>query len=180
MAASVLSPLAQPFHPHLMHDVNPIVYNDGMPAMTFQGSESDFLHAYEDQTIEEAFPPNAEEAAELEAVECFVEMMATYEMLEEREEATRTVHAGLRKRWEARRELVGRPRPAKHIVTQVVHGVPHLLDSSDIVLHDSTRMMQDRKSRAMEASLKTNHRITKQGQGRYQQKHPIHQPRKHY
>merc|ERR1719378_1792619 len=66
----------------------------------------------------------AQEAAELEAVEVFVEMMAALSRMEEREEIARFSedHTGLGKRWEARRELVGKPRPAKHSVEKVVHG----------------------------------------------------------
>lgn len=35
-------------------------------------SNTDFLKTFSDETLEEAFPPTAEEAAELEAVEVFV------------------------------------------------------------------------------------------------------------
>merc|ERR1712196_646691 len=62
---------------------------------------------------------------ELEAVEIFVEMMATLAHLEEREERTRFdpshPDSYLEKRWHSRRELVDKPRPAKHSITPVVH-----------------------------------------------------------
>lgn len=35
-------------------------------------SDADFLNTFSDETLEEAFPPTAQEAAELEAVEVFV------------------------------------------------------------------------------------------------------------
>jgi hypothetical protein len=65
---------------------------------------------------------------ELEAVEMFVEMMANLAHLEEKEEMTRFSedHVGLAKRWEARRELHGKPRPPKHLVQKVVHQKPNV------------------------------------------------------
>lgn len=104
-------------------EVSAIIYNDGIPSCTFQGSESEFLHTISDETIDYAFPPSAEEAAELEAVEVFVDLMATLAYLEEKEEATRNndLGNGLGKRWAARRELVGRPHPAVHSIEPATH-----------------------------------------------------------
>ena len=76
MTASVLSPQAAPFHPLSYEPINLAVYNDGVPSLAFsKGSESEVLHGISDDTIDEAFPPTAEEAAELEAAELFVSMM---------------------------------------------------------------------------------------------------------
>jgi hypothetical protein len=174
----LLSPLAQPFHPVIGEDPSlAIIYNDGVPSLAFQGSHSEFLHTITDDAIDEAFPPDAQEAAELEAVEIFVEMMASFALLEEREEATRFVHAGLKKRWEARRELVGRPRPPKHLVHQVIHGGPHLLDASEIVVYDHSPMMHEYRMRAREMRVAKQH-MSKKRVSRGMPTRPILQPRK--
>ena len=179
MTASVLSPLAHPFHPIMGEDPNPAIYNNGIPTLTIQGlSESEFLHTIQDEALDEAFPPNAEEAAELEAVEVFVDLMARLAFLEEKEEATRTVHAGLKKRWEARRELV-KTRPPKHLVQQVIHGDPRLLQSNDIVMFDKSHALLEQR---MQARERTHHiaksRTQKGFASRIQNKRPIQQPRK--
>lgn len=67
--------------------------------------------------MEEAHPPTAQEAAELEAAELFVvsklreisnlkNLMPNLDMLERKEDATRLVRAGLKKRLEATIERV--------------------------------------------------------------------------
>lgn len=171
---SVLSPLARPFHPIMGGDPIPAIYNDGVPSLTFQGSESEFLRTIDDDAIDEAYPPNAEEAAELEAVEIFVDLMATLAFMEEREEATRTVHAGLKKRWEARRELIKRPRPPKHLIQRVVHQGSHHLDSSDIVIYDNSPTLLEHRMRARESLRMAKPRMAKPRMT----KRPIQQPRK--
>merc|ERR1712232_236413 len=90
---------------------------------SFGTGMGDVLRSIDDEAIDEAYPPTAQEAAELEAVELFVELMATLAHLEEREERTRfhPDRPGLGKRWMSRRELVGKPHPAKHSVQPVVH-----------------------------------------------------------
>jgi hypothetical protein len=184
MMTSVLSPLAKPFHPMMGQDVNSIIYNDGVPSLAFQGSPSQFLHTIQDEALDEAFPPTAEDAAELEAVELFVEMLATLSFLEDREEATRAVQTGLKKRWEARRELVGRPKAAKHLVKPVVHAQPMSAGSMDIVAYDHSHVLQDhrmlQREQARMAKLampKKNNNNGKMGMMHHQQK-PIQQPRK--
>lgn len=152
--ASVLSPLAEPFHPFVGALVpNTIIYNDGIPSLSFQGSESEFLHLITDETIDEIFPPDAQEAAEIEAMEMFVGLMADLAYLEEREEATRSVeHSGLTKRWVARRELEDRPRPAKHLVTPVIHGHPRGEDVKVLVALDPSHIHSEHRMRQREVS----------------------------
>ncbi|KAG7363460.1 hypothetical protein IV203_026820 [Nitzschia inconspicua] len=178
----VLSPLAKPFHPTMGQDVNSIIYNDGVPSLSFQGSPSQFLHTIQDDALDEAFPPNAEDAAELEAVEVFVEMMAALSYLEEKEEAARALHSGLKKRWEARRELVGRPKQARHLVKPVVHAQPNAAGSMDLVAFDQSHVLQEHRMLQRE-----NARIAKQAMPKksnnkmvvMQHQHkPIQQPRK--
>lgn len=176
---SVLSPLAEPFHPLCSVEVpNAIIYNDGIPCLSFQGTESEFLHFITDEAIDEVFPPDAQEAAEIEAMEIFVEMMANLAYLEEKEEDIRSMeHPGLKKRWEARRGLVDRPHPPKHLVTPVIHNQPRNEDMKDIVpfphnAHDH-RMHHREVSRMARLPIKIN----KMPSSPFLQK-PIQQPRK--
>ena len=178
MATSILSPLAHPFHPALGEDLNPTIYNDGIPSMTFGGSQSDFLLTLADETIDEAFPPNAAEAAELEDAEIFVDLMASLDFLEEKEEATRTNYAGLKKRWKARRELVKRPRPPKHLVKKVLHGDPRLLDSEEIVLYDQSHNVLEHRMLAKETLRLAKPHVAKRIASKLHHTKPIQQPRK--
>jgi hypothetical protein len=176
MTASVLSPLAQPFHPIMGEEVQPTIYNNGFPSLTFSGTEHEFLRSITDETLDEAFPPSAEEAAELEAAEFFVALMAYLARLEEREEAARSLHEGLKKRWEVRRGLEGKPRAARHIVAPVNHGEPHLLDSHEITVVDHTPLHFENRMRAKEHMGKP--RMNKYHRPQFGPKRPIHQPRK--
>jgi hypothetical protein len=180
---SVLSPLAKPFHPSIGQEVNSVIYNDGVPSLSFFGSDSDFLHLIEDETLDEAFPPSAQDAAELEAVELFVEMMAALSYLEDKEEATRAVHSGLKKRWEARRELVGRPKLAKNLVKQVVHNQSSNTGTMELVAFDHShileehRMCQREQARMAKLAMPKKNNIKNKMMVHTQK--PIQQPRKH-
>lgn len=136
MAASVLSPLAPPFHPITGELVRPMIYNDGVPSLTFQGTVHQFLEGIADEVLDEAFSPTAEEAAELEAAEYFVELMANLASLEEKEEAARTLHTGLKKRWHSRRGLTCKPRAPIHSTNHVHRGAACSLKSHDLVRLD--------------------------------------------
>jgi len=187
----MLSVTAKPFHPTHGTEVNSVIYNDGIPSFTFHGSDSEFLHSITDEAIDEAFPPTAQEAAELEAVEIFVEMMATLSRLEEREEKTRLSedHDGLgKKRWAARRELKGKPRPAKHSVSKSMHGRRPRKEekATDLIAFDESssngalrelRMRQREMSR-MEKLVTSNNHNSKMNNNPHQKKKPIQQPRK--
>eukprot|EP00529_Nitzschia_sp_RCC80_P036761 CAMPEP_0113492440 /NCGR_PEP_ID=MMETSP0014_2-20120614/28076_1 /TAXON_ID=2857 /ORGANISM="Nitzschia sp." /LENGTH=188 /DNA_ID=CAMNT_0000386269 /DNA_START=306 /DNA_END=872 /DNA_ORIENTATION=- /assembly_acc=CAM_ASM_000159 len=185
---SVLSPTAPVFHPHFTAEANTIIYNDGIPSCSFQGSSTEFFHGITDDTIDEAYPPTAEEAAELEAVEVFVEMMAALAALEDKEEKVRgDEHAGLKKRWEARRELVGRPRPAMHSIEPSLHlfgnaaasgGMANNMKTvTDIVsTQHMARAMRQERERACKASVAGKHMNVKGGKHSHK---PIQQPRKH-
>ena len=181
MTASVLSPLAQPFHPIMGDVVHPTIFNDGVPSLMFAGSKAEFLQSFTDETLDEAFPPTAEDAAELEDVDFFVNLMANLAVLEEKEEAARSLHAGLKKRWEARRGLHGKPRAAKHLVQRVNHGEPHLLDSKEVVIHDPTPLLVEHRMRAQENSKMTKPLFKqKVANNNFGHKRPIQQPRKNY
>lgn len=121
-----LSADAPPFHPSCVHDpVSATIYNDGIPSMVMSSKDalSEILHGIQDEALDEEFPPDAQEAAELEAVEIFVEMMAQLSLLEEIEERSRVDFHHIKKRWESRRQegLKSRPHVAKHMVDRVDH-----------------------------------------------------------
>lgn len=177
MTASVLSPLAAPFHPIMGEEVNPTIFHNGVPVLTVQGSESDFLRTISDEALDDAFPPTAEEAAEMEAAEFFVNLMANLALLEEREEAIRAEHVGLKKRWEARRSLEGKPKAAMHSINEVKHGAPHLLESRDIVPHASMPLTQVRA--VQNAKSKIDVKMNKKLGNKMAFMRPIQQPRKH-
>lgn len=175
---SVLSPLAKPFRP-VFGDVSLNVCNDGVPSLTSQASDSEFLHLIPDDTIDEAFPLDAQEAAELEMVDVFVGLMATLALLEEKEEATRSVHAGLRKRWEARRELVARPHSPKNLVAHVVNGAdPKVLQWMEIVAHDHSFRNPYQRPQGKESLRLLKSKTWKNASAKSRRK-PIQQPRKH-
>lgn len=106
----MLSPTAHPFHP-IASPESFQIFNDGIPSLV--PLESDIIHGFSDDAIDECFPPTAEDAAELDAVEEFIRILVHLEMLEEREERVRNDFSLMPKRWAARRELQGRPRPAR-------------------------------------------------------------------
>ena len=156
----MLSVTAKPFHPVHGTEVNAIIYVDGIPSCCSLGSNigdanynysncmSEFTHSIADEAIDEAFPPSAQEAAELEAVEIFVEMMANLAHLEEREDVMRFKGKGLGKRWMARRELRSKPRPPKHSIRLVDHNnanpYKEEAKSHDIVVFDAEKSFHAR------------------------------------
>eukprot|EP00429_Kryptoperidinium_foliaceum_P004743 CAMPEP_0176010740 /NCGR_PEP_ID=MMETSP0120_2-20121206/4928_1 /TAXON_ID=160619 /ORGANISM="Kryptoperidinium foliaceum, Strain CCMP 1326" /LENGTH=181 /DNA_ID=CAMNT_0017343589 /DNA_START=9 /DNA_END=554 /DNA_ORIENTATION=- len=179
MTASVLSPLAQPFHPVMGEYVQPTIYNNGIPSMTVTSSEHEFLSSITDDVLDDAFPPTAEEAAELEETEFFVTLMANLAMLEEKEETARSLHDGLKKRWQARRGLAGKPRAPLHSVKKVHHGTPSLIDSHDLVVIDPIPLRVENRMRAKEQSFLVNpNKMNKKIGAKLSQKKPIQQPRK--
>jgi hypothetical protein len=122
---TVLSVDAAPYYPTSLwkEPMNIMVYNDGVPSMTLATEKDcyDVLHGIDDETLDQFFPPDAEEAYELEVTEIFVREMVTLAFLEEREELARRTFCHLKKRWEVRRAAgpSGRPRPATHMIIPV-------------------------------------------------------------
>lgn len=134
--SSKLNPKASPFHPYY-EPTHLYIYNDGVPILsvpTHQDCEK-VLHGIQDESLDENFPPDALDAAELEVCEDFNEMMAQIDSMEEREELARLYKTGFSKRWEARRSegLRGRPRPPKFSIQPKVH-LPKLKISSIMAL----------------------------------------------
>ena len=114
----LLSPLAAPFHPRGRGEEEfGFVYNNGMPCASFVSGEHEVLQNIEEDNLDDAFPPDASEAAELDAVQDFVGIMSYLGLCEEQEERSRQDYShAFRKRWSARREegLHGRPHPARN------------------------------------------------------------------
>jgi len=184
----ILSPLAAPFHP-TFEPVNLAIYNDGVPTLAVPDeAERELLHGIQDDALDEGFPPDAMDAAELEAVETFVDILATLSLMEDRELAAREGFVGLAKRWKARREdgLLHRPRPAKHSVHVIDHQRGKALNSINItdlvsytpncpksIMSLCSRQQQNEKHMS-KASMKAGKNL-----GSSQRK-PLQQPRKHY
>jgi hypothetical protein len=126
-SASRFNANAAPFHPGAGYEtyIDMCIYNDGHPSltMTTHHDVNELLHGIQDEALDENFPPNAIDAAELDAMEDFVETLAILQLLEEREERARNGFCHIKKRWEARRAqgLIGRPHPARHLVDANVH-----------------------------------------------------------
>ncbi|KAL7558105.1 hypothetical protein ACA910_020054 [Epithemia clementina (nom. ined.)] len=181
-----LSPLAPEFYPSRIPEPNVdfCIFNDGVPSLVLS-SESDIydlLHGIPDEALDEEFHPTANEAAELDAAMDFVEMMAALAFMEECEERARASFDHVKKRWESRRAegLTGRPRPAKHLVKAVPHGM-RLSSSRAIVSyeHNAHRaFMIDQKLLQREQDLRTKHEDAVNRKHVAKQRHAIQQPRK--
>lgn len=175
----LLSPLATPFQP-ASSSMTGVICNDGCPSLV--SSDHDILQGIPDETIDE-FPQTAQDAAELEAVEMFVDILATLSILEEREDRARSSFCHVTKRWEVRREdgLVGKPRLAKNLVQLIDHahtGKP--VTTTDVV--PATQRMNaadilESRQRAREEARRQNSRADKK-MGRMNQPRPLQQPRK--
>jgi hypothetical protein len=178
---SVLSVNAAPFHPTgFRYDpVEICIYNDGEPTMTLASEKDryDILHGISDDALDQVFPPDAEEANELETTESFVKEMAMLAMLEEREEHARRTLCHLEKRWEVRRAAgpSGRPRPAMHLIVPVDHSVKVRRPmTTTVALHKVCQRSIDRYERA-KMTKRIDHRRIK---AKAAPLRPIHQPRK--
>eukprot|EP00551_Chaetoceros_affinis_P010426 CAMPEP_0203663468 /NCGR_PEP_ID=MMETSP0090-20130426/1058_1 /ASSEMBLY_ACC=CAM_ASM_001088 /TAXON_ID=426623 /ORGANISM="Chaetoceros affinis, Strain CCMP159" /LENGTH=131 /DNA_ID=CAMNT_0050526391 /DNA_START=79 /DNA_END=475 /DNA_ORIENTATION=+ len=103
-ASAVLSPLAIPFYPSSTSDGSfSVVYTDGMPVGLM--NEHDVIANIPDNTIDEVFPPSAVDAAEMDAVDDFLNVMVDLSFIEDREERGRTNLGFVTpRRWEAKRK----------------------------------------------------------------------------
>jgi len=191
--ASVLNPLASSFHPRFDEPLDfGTIYTNGVPSASFSGThpEHDTLHNIPDNAIDEAFPPSANEAAELDAVMDFVLTMSYLNVVEEQEEKARMNFSHVGKRWEARRTrgMVGRPHPAKSPKAGNSLGMAknHQMYSqeTDIVLYDWGKKnympyhdMECMRSRNIGRGHHGIHKRHASGRGHMK---PIQQPRKQY
>lgn len=171
-----LSPDAPSFYPSSFeHGDFAYVYNDGVPGfvLTCENDVAEVLHGIQDKAIDENFPPTAEEAAEMEAVQAFVEMMAGLALMEEHEERARVDFASFEKRWEARRAegLTGKPNPPKGLV-QLKNHHPRLAQSVKTLVKTSPVHVHPPKDHG--PAKFAIHKNPKHISGH----HPIQQPRK--
>jgi hypothetical protein len=139
----------------------------------------DILQGIDDEALDEVFPPDAEEAFELETTEAFVREMATLAMMEEREELARRSFRNYEKRWEVRRAAgpSGRPRPAMHLILPVVHNAKvHRPDTTALAFH---HMSGRRFLKPHERSKLEKRAYSRRTQMTVPPPRPIVQPRKH-
>eukprot|EP00578_Thalassiosira_sp_NH16_P018481 CAMPEP_0181099222 /NCGR_PEP_ID=MMETSP1071-20121207/12545_1 /TAXON_ID=35127 /ORGANISM="Thalassiosira sp., Strain NH16" /LENGTH=188 /DNA_ID=CAMNT_0023181871 /DNA_START=198 /DNA_END=764 /DNA_ORIENTATION=+ len=186
-----LSPSAEPFQP-----LEFAIFNNGVPSSVFYGChpEHEVVQHIPDEAIEELFPPSAEEVAEMEAAEDFVETMAWLSFLDECDEAARSSFSGYGKRWAARRRagLVGKPHPPRAsrrrggddgsddgIVGRARSGTVASAGETSLVPY-APRIFEARP-RKVEGRMFGVGCVPKHSKGmRGHMGVPIHQPRKHY
>jgi len=119
----ILSPLAPDFTPNNVHFA---IYNNGVPSMisASKRGESEIIAGLSDEVLDMIFPLTAEDVAEMEECDAFVEVLATLSLLEDQEFTYRERFGSFHtKRWEARREdgLLGRPRAARNTIEPKIH-----------------------------------------------------------
>uniref|UniRef100_A0A6U3S1N0 Uncharacterized protein n=2 Tax=Ditylum brightwellii TaxID=49249 RepID=A0A6U3S1N0_9STRA len=190
MGTSLLSPLASPFTPTPRYaEASPefVIFADGKPSLVCAGDhpEHEILQGIDDSAIDEMFPPTAEEAAEIEAVEFFVTTLAEISLLEDREERARTAFSHIKKRWEARRGagLRGKPYPARSNPDQFKSaGLAKSKETSLISTEHYPRAfaLPDVESRLRCKDAKRREISQKINKNQHRQLMPIQQPRKHY
>jgi hypothetical protein len=142
-SVSRLSADAAPFYPP-EYDMGIAIYNEGVPSLVIT-SEADLnqvLHGIQDESLDEYFPPNAQEAAELEAVDMFVETLALLAMMEDAEERARSF-SHIKKRWAARRLENIKAHPARHMIRPAMHP-QHFPKTTSIVPYSHHHRVQDR------------------------------------
>mmetsp|Transcript_22053 Transcript_22053/g.46681 ORF Transcript_22053/g.46681 Transcript_22053/m.46681 type:complete len:207 (+) Transcript_22053:173-793(+) len=205
MGTSILSPAAPPFQPSSFSSVIAegssivefAIFNNGVPSSVFYGihPEHEVLQHIADEAIDETFPPTAEDVAEMEAAEEFVEFMAWLAFLDECDERARFSFSDIKKRWEARRAqgLVGKPHRVHDYGrggTSHKNGVMDLMEDCQMREKEQLvpfvpRLYEDRPINTVKFSgsnkmvmMGKNHGVKKargvRGHGTV-----IHQPRKH-
>uniref|UniRef100_A0A7S2E7G4 Uncharacterized protein n=1 Tax=Trieres chinensis TaxID=1514140 RepID=A0A7S2E7G4_TRICV len=193
-SASVLNPHAHPFHPRYDEPLDfGAVFNDGVPTAVLSGDvhpEHGALRSISDEALDEAFPPSANEAAEIDATMDFVLTMSYLDALQEQEERARNGFRGMGVRWEARREmgLVGRPHPARTDREAMPKNHHPLSPETSIVPFDKTHGgpfrpfsdMESMRSRAESRHAKKSSTMTKGKKTAQAFTRPIQQPRKQY
>ena len=166
---------AAPFYPHLMAcSPHPspefAIYNNGQPCLvaTCEAEVSEILHGIQDDALDEGFPPDARDAAELEEVDTFNEMQALLALMEERDQKARNGFCHIQRRWEVRRSqglAMGRkPKPANksmeskamphtprsHVTTRAIAThAHHVKAGQDKAMRDPIMMHQMGRSKMM-------------------------------
>lgn len=185
------SPSAEPFQPSLEF----AIFNNGVPSSVFYGMhpEHEVVQHIPDDAIQELFPPSAEDVAEMEAAEDFVETMAWLSYLDECDEAARFTFAGYGKRWAARREagLVGKPHPPRSrahndddsssgSLGRGRSGTVSSASEMETSLVPYVPRTYEARPRKVENRMFGAGVIRKNSRGMHGHRALIHQPRKHY
>jgi len=122
---SILSPSAPPFFPsdNFCGSFKALYYNS-RPVGVVGCSEHEVLQNIPDHAIDDAFPKSAIDAAEMDAMDDFVNTMVDLSFLEDKEEKARSLTSHVGKRWESRREdgLRGKPYHASGLINSNLHG----------------------------------------------------------
>ena len=162
----LLSPLAPAFSPNTAHFA---IYNNGVPSMISAGErgESEIIAGLSDEVLDNFFPLTAQDVAEMEECDAFVEVLATLSLLEDQEQTYRERFESFHsKRWEARREdgLIGRPRAARNTIEPKIHrGLSQTKEEKTMVRFDPIKRQGDMihkknhqksESKALKASRK--------------------------
>lgn len=178
---STLRADAKPFYAQTYEPVDIAIYNSGVPSLTVPNEQglSDILHGIEDPM--DSFPPDAEDAFELEMAEQFVEEMANLSLLEERDQRARTHFTHVQKRWEVRRATGprGRPKKAMNLIVPENHLSNKSANVTTLVVSSRHhRMHLQNKMHAEELKQRREPRSMKMTAMKHTQ--PIQQPRKQY
>eukprot|EP00594_Rhizosolenia_setigera_P011576 CAMPEP_0178959156 /NCGR_PEP_ID=MMETSP0789-20121207/12105_1 /TAXON_ID=3005 /ORGANISM="Rhizosolenia setigera, Strain CCMP 1694" /LENGTH=213 /DNA_ID=CAMNT_0020642069 /DNA_START=34 /DNA_END=675 /DNA_ORIENTATION=+ len=212
----ILSPLAPAFEPasSQYHDATTTtpspfaIFNNGTPSMIIkEGNERQILNGIDDDYLDLMFPPTAEDVAELEEMEHFVQTMAMLSLLEEHEQKARENFAHIfKKRFESRRAdglLTGkRPLSARGSIIRKDHNSNISVSSSSsstydgdsvhsgstsntngmneiVVRHFSNKVIEN-KARFHKGDKKKTPFVSKHAKSAFISIKPIQQPRKHY
>lgn len=136
------------------------IFNNGVPEGVVFGEHADHevLQNIPDEAIDEAFPPTAADAAEMDFVDDYIRALVDISFLEDGEERARTEFDHLKKRWEARRGdgLKGKPNPYKSeleaIVNRILTSSPRSsMIHSKINLHETKIVGYNKHERMMES-----------------------------
>lgn len=152
-----------------------MIFNDGIPSLLPVGS--DIIRGISDEAIDECFPPTAEEVAEMEVVDHFVNTLAALDLLEEREERVRLDLSILPKRWAVRRELNGKPRPARSEIPAKSHSSHE--DEIKLVVYDRKHRSYEKNDHGNNLISSRHHVIRANKKvNSWRVNKPIQQPRK--
>lgn len=186
----MLSPLAIPFLPESKWKLPSFeIFNAGVPTLV-PVDKSQVVRGISDEALEQHFPPDAQDAAELDAADSFVRTLATLDIMEEREERSRETYSSFPKRWETRRleGLLGRPKPSRSVVVtntdlQRAINEPAPTDATSLVPKirstDRFRKLEHLEmTRAQFKSPAKNVPIRNKRMMGLRRHSPIHQPRK--
>lgn len=178
----LLSPLAVPFQPSsefFFDNSEFVIYNDGMPSMVCANGRGDIIGGISEEALDLMFPPSAQDVAEMEACDIFVEFLAVLSLMEDQEELARKQFGHIPKRWEARRrEGLVKAKYARGSVVKKNHTLPTDEKIKAVVpMSNFCRRHTSSFGRNHPNAVKKNHSMSRNMNFGRRSK-PIHQPRK--